>query len=90
MERHVRAARQQALHSVREVRPVVDKSKEQKPKKPERWLATDASDNEARQHYSVMLDYYIAVSQWYERRLLEIAHCATATEAAQIARECLL
>lgn len=65
-------------------------SPDPKPIKPERWLATDASETEAREHYSAMLDHYIALSDWYERRLLLIAQCANATQTAKIARESLL
>lgn len=65
-------------------------TEDQKPKKPEIWLAIDATDEQARRHYSMMLDYYIALSNWYERRLLALAQCHRVTDAAKIAREALL
>lgn len=39
-----------------------------RPKKPTRMLASNATDRQAYEHYSMMLDYWIAEAHWQEGR----------------------
>ena len=39
-----------------------------RPKKPTRMLGNGATDRQAREHYSAMMDYWIAEAMWQELR----------------------
>lgn len=39
-----------------------------RPKKPTRTLGNGANDRQAREHYSVMLDYWVEEAKWWELR----------------------